>query len=90
MSGGIAYVYDLDSNFAQKCNTEMVDLDPCDEADKQLLLTMLQQHQQYTGSTVAGFIANDIDNQLSFFVKIFPKDYKKVLAAGKLKKQTVS
>lgn len=90
MSGGIAYVYDLENNFTRNCNTEMVDLDPCNEDDKQLLLAILQQHQQYTGSTVAGFIANDIDNQLSFFVKVFPKDYKKVLAAGNMQKQTVS
>ncbi|NIU58442.1 MAG: hypothetical protein GWN67_19260, partial [Phycisphaerae bacterium] len=33
MSGGIAYIYDVNNNFKQNCNTEMVDLDPLDEAD---------------------------------------------------------
>jgi glutamate synthase (NADPH/NADH) large chain len=40
---------------------------------------MLQKHLEYTGSTVAKFILGDLDNQLPHFVKVFPKDYKKVL-----------
>ncbi len=79
MSGGIAYIYDVKGAFAGNCNTEMVDLDPCDQEDKQELFRMIQQHFEYTGSTVAKFIADDIDNQLQHFVKVFPKDYKKVL-----------
>lgn len=57
----------------------MVDLDSCDLNDKNELFTMLQKHFEYTGSTVAQFILDDLDNQLQHFVKVFPKDYKKVL-----------
>lgn len=81
MSGGIAYVYDVKGKFADNCNTEMVDLDTCDEADRQELFTLVQKHVENTGSTVGKFIIEDLDNQLPHFVKVFPKDYKKVLAA---------
>ena len=81
MSGGIAYVYDVQGKFAENCNLEMIDLDTCDDNDKNELFTMLQKHVDYTGSTVAKFIAEDIDNQLQHFVKVFPKDYKKALKA---------
>ncbi len=79
MSGGIAYIYDLQQSFASKCNTEMVDLDPLDETDGIVLRQLIDQHASYTGSTVAQFILKDFDNQLQHFVKVFPRDYKKVL-----------
>ncbi|MBL7730200.1 MAG: glutamate synthase large subunit, partial [Chitinophagaceae bacterium] len=78
MSGGIAYVYDVKGILAGNCNTEMVDLDECDLNDKNELFTMLQKHAGYTGSTVARFILEDLDNQLKHFVKVYPKEYKKV------------
>jgi glutamate synthase domain-containing protein 3 len=55
----------------------MVDLDACDVNDKNELFTMLQKHYEYTGSTIAKFILEDLNNQLQYFVKVFPKDYKK-------------
>jgi glutamate synthase (NADPH/NADH) large chain len=79
MSGGIAYVYDVKGKFGINCNKEMVDLDPCDVNDKNELFTMLQKHYEYTGSTIAKFILEDLNNQLKNFVKVFPKDYKKAL-----------
>src|SRR5687767_2771193 len=79
MSGGIAYVYDVKGKFATNFNKEMVDLDPCDVQDKNELFTMLQKHYEYTGSTIAKFILEDLNNQLQYFVKVFPKDYKKAL-----------
>lgn len=85
MSGGIAYIYDVNGVFPGNCNKEMVDLDPCDLNDKNELFTMLQKHFEYTGSTVAKFILDDLDNQLPHFVKVFPKDYKKVLLTQKAK-----
>ncbi|MBU3743472.1 MAG: glutamate synthase subunit alpha, partial [Sediminibacterium sp.] len=79
MSGGIAYVYDVNDQFAGVCNTEMVDLDPVGETDISVLQELLAKHHQYTGSTVAGFILQDLANQVRHFVKVFPRDYKKVL-----------
>jgi glutamate synthase (NADPH/NADH) large chain len=84
MSGGIAYVYDVKGKFSENCNREMVDLDECDLADKNELFTMIQTHVEYTGSTVAKFILQDLDNQLKNFVKVFPKDYKKALVQKKM------
>jgi glutamate synthase (NADPH/NADH) large chain len=80
MSGGIAYVYDIQEHFAANCNMEMVDLDPMEEQDADLLRKMLEQHLAYTGSAVARYLLDDFDNQLAYFVKVFPRDYKKVLA----------
>lgn len=84
MSGGIAYVYDVNGKFKNNCNTEMVDLDACELDDKNELFTMIQRHVEYTGSTVGRFIMEDLDNQLQHFVKVFPRDYKKVLQERKI------
>lgn len=79
MSGGIAYVYDVKGNFATMCNKEMVDLDPVLNGDTEELKTMIENHFKNTKSTVAKFILDDFENQLKNFVKVFPRDYKKVL-----------
>jgi len=79
MSGGIAWVYDVKGKFAENCNKEMVDLDAPDSEDAGLLNDMITKHYAYTGSTVAKFVLDDFENQLKNFIKVFPKDYKKVL-----------
>ena len=84
MSGGIAYVYNVQHNFDTLCNQEMVDLDAIDGEDEKLLRHMISQHYQLTNSTVAKFILNDFENQLKNFVKVFPKDYKKILVERKV------
>jgi glutamate synthase (NADPH/NADH) large chain len=84
MSGGIAYIYDVNKTFRDNCNTEMVDLDECTLDDKNELFIMIRKHLEYTGSTVAKFILEDLDNQLQHFVKIFPIDYKKALSHRKV------
>lgn len=86
MSGGIAYIYDTQGNFKELCNKEMVDIDPVGDEDTEGLFDMIKKHYEHTGSTVAKFVMDDFENQLSQFIKVFPKDYKKALAA---KKQTV-
>ena len=84
MSGGIAYVYDVNKTFRDNCNTEMVDLDDCTLDDKNELFIMIQKHLEYTGSSVAKFILEDLDNQLQHFVKVFPIDYKKAISHKKV------
>jgi len=79
MSGGLAYVYDVRGNFTSMCNGEMVDLDPVGNGDIDELRKMISDHFKFTRSTVAKFILDDFDNQLKNFIKVFPKDYKKVL-----------
>jgi len=79
MSGGIAYVYDINGVLNEQCNKEMVDLDPVDDQDLLLLTRLLEEHSSLTQSKIASFILSDLENQRSHFVKVFPKDYKKVL-----------
>jgi glutamate synthase (NADPH) large chain len=83
MSGGIAYIYDVQHAFANTCNKEMVDIDPLSSDDATFLQSMIEQHFNYTKSTVAKFVLNDFENQLQHFVKVFPKEYKKVLEGKK-------
>jgi glutamate synthase (NADPH/NADH) large chain len=87
MSGGIAYVYDVKGKFSGNCNKEMVDLDPLDQEDAAQLNDMITKHYAYTDSTVAKFVLDDFENQLRNFIKVFPKDYKKVLSEKKQKVQ---
>ena len=89
MSGGIAYVYDVQHRFDVLCNKEMVDLDKLENDDEKLLFDMITKHYQCTNSTVANFVLNDFDNQLKNFVKVFPKDYKKVLQSSNGLKETI-
>jgi glutamate synthase (NADPH/NADH) large chain len=79
MSGGIAYVYNVKGTFENLCNKEMVDLDPVDADDAAELRDLIENHFLHTGSTVARFVLDDLDNQLRHFVKVFPRDYKKVV-----------
>lgn len=83
MSGGIAYVYDVKGDFATKCNPEMVDLDPLDQEDAVKVQQLLDEHFKTTNSTVAKFLLSDFENQLPRFIKVFPRDYKSVLAKQK-------
>ena len=79
MSGGIAYVYDVQRRFHQLCNKDMVDLDPLDNEDEIFIHKMISKHSRYTNSTVAKFVLDDFENQLKNFIKVFPRDYKKVM-----------
>ncbi|MEY2903507.1 MAG: hypothetical protein RLY89_2613, partial [Bacteroidota bacterium] len=83
MSGGVAYIYDIDNSFAGKCNMEMVDLDPLDQDDAVILNDLITKHYAHTASKVAKFVLDDFDNQLKQFIKVFPKDYKKVVLEKK-------
>jgi glutamate synthase (NADPH/NADH) large chain len=85
MSGGIAYIYNVQNNFETMCNMEMVDLDPVAGDDIPVLQDLIQQHYNKTGSSVAKFILADFENQLKQFIKVFPRDYKKALQLQKQK-----
>jgi glutamate synthase (ferredoxin) len=82
MSGGIAYVLDVHGDFASRCNHGMVDLEPLtDGADIALVRDLIGRHVAATGSTyAAGILAGWVANQPRF-VKIMPRDYKRVLRA---------
>ena len=82
MSGGVAFVYDPDNSFPQRCNTEMVDLERVEtDVDEAALKRLLDNHARLTGSTVAERILHDWQKTKTQFVKVMPRDYKHVLAA---------
>ncbi|MER7507534.1 glutamate synthase large subunit [Streptomyces lavendulae] len=80
MSGGAAYVIDLDRNNVNVGNTEAVETDLSD-ADKQWLHDVVRRHEEETGSTVAAKLLADWDAAVDRFSKIIPTTYKAVLAA---------
>ena len=88
MSGGIAYVWDPDGTFPQLVNDEMVDLDPLDDLDTSWLVTAIFRHQSETGSEVAGRILSDWQYSVPQFVKVMPRDYKRVLTAIKVAEES--
>ena len=81
MSGGIAYVYDPQGLLQENLNTEMVDVEELDDTDVEWLRDMLVGHHDATDSAVAGRILADWPRQVGDFVKVMPRDYKRVLAA---------
>ncbi|MDA0836830.1 MAG: glutamate synthase large subunit [Planctomycetota bacterium] len=80
MSGGIAYVFDEDGSFAKQCNQDTVDLDPLEaEEDIAEVKQMIHNHAEYTKSDRAWQILADWDEFVNKIVKVFPKDYKRML-----------
>ena len=81
MSGGVAYVYDTDGQFARLCNTDQVELEkPETDDDKATIKRLLENHVKFTDSPVATAILADWENELRWFVKVMPTDYKKAMA----------
>ena len=79
MSGGIAYVLDEDGTFSGYCNKEIVLLEQLKEInDTMQLQKMILKHAEYTGSSIARRILADWDSYVKKFVKVIPKDYKRV------------
>jgi len=80
MSGGIAWIYDIEGHFVENCNQEMVDLDPLSPKDEELIIKLLRKHYQLTQSTVAQFLIEHWGHESAKFIKVFPKEFKRVLA----------
>jgi glutamate synthase (NADPH) large chain len=82
MSGGIAYVLDSAGTFQQRCNTAMVELDPLDDpADISFVQSVIENHVRLTGSELGARILKDFDALREVFVKVMPRDFKRVLHA---------
>jgi glutamate synthase (NADPH/NADH) large chain len=80
MSGGIAYVYDKGRLFGRRCNLELVDLDPLTDDDALEVQALIKEHAQRTGSLVARNVLASWDRARERFVKVMPRDFKRVLA----------
>jgi glutamate synthase (NADPH) large chain len=90
MSGGIAYVFDVDGEFRGRLNASMVEAEPVSsQADQQLLRDLIQRHAQLTESEVARRIADLWEVNLPHFWKVVPIDYKKVIEAKHLDEEQI-
>jgi glutamate synthase (NADPH/NADH) large chain len=83
MSGGVAYVYDVNNEFPVNVNKEMVQLEALESEDFELLHELITKHHNYTKSDVAMTILNNWGKAKMYFVKVMPTDYKRVLAERK-------
>ncbi len=81
MSGGEAYVLTDKEEFKILCNLDMVDLDDLNSEDKQVVKDLLTNHHEYTKSSVAENILDNWNEYQNKFIKVMPKDYKRVLNA---------
>ncbi|MDO3091656.1 glutamate synthase large subunit [Mycobacteroides abscessus subsp. abscessus] len=81
MSGGVAYVYDPDKRLMDNLNDEMVDLDALDPDDQQVLRSLIEKHVAATDSAVGQRILADWSGHSDSFVKVMPRDYRRVLEA---------
>jgi glutamate synthase (ferredoxin) len=81
MSGGVAYVLDLEGKFDRRCNREMVDLEPIvDAEDVDFLRVAIMKHHTYTGSHYAEALLADFVKVRRHIVKVMPREYKRALA----------
>lgn len=79
MSGGVAYVYDPNHDLYMRLNKQLVNTyEVTGKADKEVLEELLNKHYTYTNSDVAKKILSNLDEELSNFKKIVPKDYEKI------------
>ncbi len=95
MSGGVAYVYDPNNEFAVNCNTTSVELEQVvasnkqskvepwhlNMSDEEIIKKFVSNHLKYTGSKRAQEILDNWDESLSKFVKVYPNEYRKALIA---------
>ena len=81
MSGGIAYVIDLDNSLYRKVNKAMVNIERVtDKYDVQELKGMIQEHVAYTNSEVGKKILDNFKEYLPKFKKIIPEDYERMMS----------
>jgi len=78
MSGGVAWVLDLDP---QRVNTELVELGPVTGEAAAELERLVRSHLEETGSPVAEALLADWSAALDRFTEVMPTDYRKVLEA---------
>jgi glutamate synthase domain-containing protein 2/glutamate synthase domain-containing protein 1/glutamate synthase domain-containing protein 3 len=79
MSGGIAYIYDEDKSFSDKCNKDMVELEAAREEDRDTIYHLLRNHFKYTHSGKAKFVIDNIREEFKKFIRVMPLEYKSIL-----------
>ncbi|MBI3570514.1 MAG: glutamate synthase large subunit, partial [Gammaproteobacteria bacterium] len=89
MSGGLAFVLDVRGDFKRRCNPAMVEIEALgDVEDIEQVKELLRRHVKHTGSTVAQKLLDNWKATQAKFIRVIPKDYKRVLAAIAKARQT--
>ncbi len=89
MSGGVAYILDVKGEFPRLCNKQMVELESLKSPEEiQEVRAMIERHLQYTKSERAKQILNLWEEMVPKFLKVLPKDYKRILQALERVKST--
>ena len=87
MSGGVAYVFDVDGKFKKRCNPQMVDQEALvDAGEIDLVQTLIMRHAAATGSAYAQNLLKDWASLQARLVKVMPREYKRALAEQAKKK----
>ncbi len=82
MSGGVAYILDEAGDFATRCNTQMADMEKLEQPSEiAIVREMIQKHADYTNSPKAAEVLANWEDMVPKFVKVMPRDYKRVLQA---------
>ncbi|MBI5400142.1 glutamate synthase large subunit [Candidatus Saganbacteria bacterium] len=84
MSGGIAYVYDPNNRLKDNINLSMVAMETLEKEDAVTVIQMLRSHFTYTKSLKAKSIIDDFAAEGKRFVKIMPREYKRILEHKKV------
>ena len=79
MSGGIAYCFDEERDFKNKCNRDMVELEEVSATDEETIKYLLVNHNRFTQSPIAKEILADFKNKMKKFIKVMPLEYKRIL-----------
>ena len=80
MSGGIAYVYDLNKSFYKRCNKDGLNLDPLsNKTEVDELKQLIENHYNATLSPLAQRILEQWESSQKHFVRVFPEEYKQAL-----------
>ncbi|MCX5710387.1 MAG: hypothetical protein NT060_00205, partial [Candidatus Omnitrophica bacterium] len=87
MSGGVAYIYDAQGDFRERCNLSMVELEKLKSEDETILNELLNKHWQYTGSAAARKALDNFKHELKHFIKVMPTEYKRILEHKKMKEK---
>ncbi|GIV83967.1 MAG: glutamate synthase [Candidatus Roseilinea sp.] len=75
MTGGMAFVYDPDGTFVNRCNTELVDVDRLTHPGmKKLVKSLLRRHYELTNSPRARELLTNWEEASLSFRRVLPKD----------------
>jgi len=79
MSGGIAYVFDENQSFEERCNVNMVGLETPSNENFEELKQLISKHFKNTKSVKAKCILEDFEHYKSKFIKVIPHEFKRIL-----------